>query len=131
MVLATSVHVEEGFLVKKYFITSSGKCLLKDFHHHHVLVDRLACFQEERTKFELVDSNFVVSGLDWYSKFEKLILNLLQNVLDLMRDLSVVVVRELLVLGGKFSDECSTGRSDVNSLQVSLSRDSKEFLLQT
>lgn len=89
---STAVHVQEGFFVKQDFKASSGEGFLKDFHHHHVLIDALTSFQEQRTELKLIDGDFIVSGLDWDSQLQKLIFNFFQNVFNLMGDLSVVMI---------------------------------------
>jgi hypothetical protein len=92
VVFSTAVHVEERFFMEQDFKSSSGKGFLQDFHHDHVLVDALACFQEEWTELKLIDGDFVVSGLDWDTQFQEFVFDFLQDVLDFMWDLPVVMV---------------------------------------
>src|SRR5574344_596774 len=79
-------------------------------HDEHVLIDCKIGFSKDWSKLKLVRCNFVVTGFHRYAQTMSLNLKIGHESLDTRRNLSEIVVIQLLILGRSMSHQsASTG----------------------
>jgi hypothetical protein len=108
----------------------SIECFLEDLHNDQVLVDRLTSLFIDCTKLKLIVCHLVVFGLERNADFQQLAFHFLQDILNFEWQLSIVMIRKLLIFSSCASEQTSTSHSEVMTLQVGGLGDDKELLLK-
>mmetsp|Transcript_10519 Transcript_10519/g.20884 ORF Transcript_10519/g.20884 Transcript_10519/m.20884 type:complete len:217 (+) Transcript_10519:1111-1761(+) len=133
VVLSGSVNVVERLLLEKCSKAELGSNLFDDLHDDHVLIDLGSDSAVERGKFVLVGRDLTVPGTKRNSKLEALALDLGHASKGRRSDRrrSHVVVAHFLATRSILTNDGASGHLKVNALQVDVTWDKEDLLLQT
>jgi hypothetical protein len=130
-VLSGTVDTLERLLVEQNLQLVTVGNLVQDLHGDQVVVDSNGSLLEDRSNLELVGGDFIVAGLDRDTDLHQLVFGLRDGSKDTGGDLTKVVVLELLVLGGRNTDQSTASDLQVGAELVQVAVDQEELLLST
>lgn len=128
--LSTAIELQERLFVEKNLISTFTEGFLEDLHGDQVLINSFTSVAEDWSKLVLVESDLTMLGLESNTNLEELFFNLPKDLFDLCGDLSIVMIRELLIFGSNNSQKSSTTESQVRSVFEILSGNDEKFLLK-
>jgi hypothetical protein len=69
-VLTATIDFSKRFFVEQSYKTVSLESFLDDLSCQYILVNSVASLSKNTSNFELIGSNFIVSGLEWNTQFK-------------------------------------------------------------
>lgn len=129
--LATSIDILEGLLMKQSAQTVLLHHFLKDFHRDHVLIDSSSRIVADRAYLKLIECNFIVLCFERDSYFMQLFLNLKQSYSHSLWKLAVVMLTQLLISWGNVSGDRPPKETQILPAFETGLLDREELLLET
>ena len=127
--LARTVDARVGLLVQEALEAVLLGDVAERVHHQHVVVGREVQLLELRRELELGRSDLVVTGLRRDAELPELLLDVVHEREDAIRNRAEVVIFELLALGGRSAEKRAAGEDEVRALLPVLLVDEEVFLL--